>query len=185
MSEAHSSAGPEVARVHQEHRGGLVRVGEFEVGAWGTMYALPANLDEFDVIVTLNGRLIDEKHLYDDQDELTELELPDFGGVPSDWRYKLERLVVPRLVAGDTMLAYCSASHGRTGTFLASLIALLESEEDTPDPVLAVRLRHCGHAVETIAQVEGIFALRSQEVPQKYREEFTPRPTPNNRKGQK
>ncbi len=185
MSEAQSSASSEVARTHQDHRGGLVRVGEFEVGAWGTMYALPPNLDEFDVIVTLNGKLIAIEDLYEDQDELFELELPDFGGVPSDWRDRLELFVLPRLLAGDTMLAYCSASHGRTGTFLASLIALLESEDDTPDPVLAVRQRHCGHAVETIAQVEGIFALRGQAVPSKYREEFASRPTPNNRKGHK
>lgn len=183
MSDAQSSTDPDAERVHQDHRGGLVRVGEFEVGAWGTMYTLPPNLDEFDVIVTLNGKLIADEQLYDDQDELLGLELPDFGGVPGDWRDRLEFFVLPRLRAGDTMLAYCSASHGRTGTFLASLIALLESEDVTPDPVLAVRQRHCGHAVETIAQVEGIFALRDQEVPQKYREEFSPRPT--TRKGHK
>ncbi len=58
---------------------------------------------------------------------------------------------------------------------LGSLIALLESAEETPDPIEAVRTRHCHHAVETLAQAEGIFALRGQELPQKYHTAFPPR----------
>jgi protein-tyrosine phosphatase len=69
------------------------------------------------------------------------------------------------------------AGHGRTGTFLASLIALLEDDHTTPDPIAAVRERHCEQAVESVAQGEAIFALRGQPLPRKYRRTlWAPRP---------
>jgi hypothetical protein len=152
-----------------EHRGGLVQVGPYKVAAYGTMYQpLPsAVFQRFDVIVPLNGKHPTPKSLREGQLVL-DAELPDFGGVPEDWEQFLEGEVIPLLMAGNTMLAYCSASHGRTGTFLASLIALLEDEEETPDPIAAVRARHCLRAVESWAQAEGIFALRGQPIPEHY-----------------
>ncbi len=96
------------------------------------------------------------------------LYLRDFGGVPTNWRELLEERIIPRLEDGDDLLAFCAGSHGRTGTFLASLIALLETPEETPDPIAAVRERHCHEAVETKLQAEAIFALRGQAVPQHY-----------------
>lgn len=131
------------------------------------MYFGGSNVVQADVLVTLNGR--QPFDLQPDQDLLIELVLPDFGGVPSNWRELLETLVIPRLARGDRVLAFCSASHGRTGTFLASLIALLESADETPDPIAAVRKRHCQEAVETLAQATGIFALRGQPLPRRYR----------------
>ena len=57
--------------------------------------------------------------------------------------------------------------------FLASLFALLESEEETPDPIAAARKRHCRRAVESIKQADAIFALRGAKwAPAKYWAEF-------------
>ena len=69
-------------------------------------------------------------------------------------------------------MVYCMGSHGRTGTFIASLIALLESKEQTPDPIAAVRERHCSKSVETIGQARAIFALRGEKLPKKYDDEL-------------
>jgi hypothetical protein len=97
--------------------------------------------------------------------------LRDFGGVPRSWRRFLEQ-VIEELEQGKNLLAFCGAGHGRTGTFLASLIALLESADETPDPIAAVRERYCDLAVETLAQAEGIFNLRHETVPGQYQREF-------------
>lgn len=95
--------------------------------------------------------------------------LEDFGGVPDDWEQFLSSVIIPELQSGHHLLAFCAGGHGRTGTFLASLVALLEDEEETPDPIAAVRSRHCFHAVETTAQAEAVFALRNKELPVQYR----------------
>ena len=154
--------------LHPPHRGGAVKVGPYTVYAGGARDLAPEDFDEFDVLVPLTERL--PEFVFGDIVLLSVL--PDFGGVPDDWQDHLEDRVIPLLewcnATDRKMLAFCTASHGRTGTFLASLIALLESEEETPDPIAAVRERHCSHAVETKAQAEGIFALRGQKVPEKY-----------------
>jgi len=130
------------------------------------MYLRPSDYKGMDLLLVLNGQVPDQRDR--GQCAIKELPLRDYGGVPDDWREQLETRVIPQLMAGEKILAFCSASHGRTGTFLASLIALLESEDKTPDPIKAVRERHCKHAVETTAQAEAIFALRGQEVPEVY-----------------
>jgi protein-tyrosine phosphatase len=57
---------------------------------------------------------------------------------------------------------FCTASHGRTGTVIAGLIAMLEPETD--DPIEAVRKRHCGQAVETREQALWVRNLHEQEL---------------------
>lgn len=93
----------------------------------------------------------------------------DFGGAPDGWESFLRQEIIPLLEKGEKLLVFCSASHGRTWMFLASLIAILESREETPDPIEAVRERHCCHAVETPVQAADIFALRGEPLPEKYR----------------
>jgi hypothetical protein len=78
--------------------------------------------------------------------------------------------VIPLLAESKKLLGFCMASQGRTGTWLASLVAILEP--DTADPIAAIRQRHCQHAVETLAQAKAIFALRGEELPAKYRRQF-------------
>ncbi len=152
------------------HRGQSVKVGPYSVLAGGTRYLQPADFEGVDVVVPLTNDL--GCLAFGGRYEVMPALLRDFGGVPADWGLFLELRIIPELEAGRKLLAYCVGSHGRTGTFLASLIALLESAEETPDPIAAVRERHCSHAVETLAQAEAIFALRGQALPAQYRREF-------------
>lgn len=159
---------------HAEHRGKhLVRVGRFEVFAGGAEYFREGDLEDFDVLVPLARNSV--PYQLGASYQIVAACLPDFGGVPPSWGEFLESEIIPLLERRKKLLAYCYASHGRTGTFLASLIALLESEEETPDPILAVRERHCEHAVETLAQAEGIYALRGKPLPEQYGAVFSRR----------
>lgn len=146
-------------------------MGMFEVMAGGTRYLQPADLDAADIVVPLENRV--PAALGQTVMVLT-CTWPDFGPPPDRFEAFLRNRVIPLLWEGRRLLVYCIGSHGRTGTFLASLIALLESSEETPDPIAAARARHCHKAVETLAQAESVFALRGQPLPEKYRREFAP-----------
>lgn len=154
-----------MVKEHQPHRGDLVQVGEFEVLAGGVYYLQPADLSGVDLLVPLTR----ETPFPLDGYRTTPIYLRDFGGVPDSWELVLKQNVIGNLRRGKRLLAFCGAGHGRTGTFLASLIALLESEKETPDPIAAVRQRYCMEAVETVSQGEAVFALREQPLPSKYR----------------
>ncbi|MBU0625647.1 hypothetical protein KKF05_04870 [Patescibacteria group bacterium] len=152
------------------HTGQPIQVGPYTIYVAGAMHLDPDILSEFDVLIPLTEQLpplgIGNFFL------VLSAQLPDFGGVPDDWVEFLCGRVIPLLArchqTGERVLCFCTAGHGRTGTLLASLIAILETEEETPDPIAAVRERHCHHAVETMAQAEGIFSLRGREVPSQY-----------------
>jgi hypothetical protein len=146
-----------------------VRVGSYEVHAGGTKYFQLNDFDGFDLIIPLTNGSAPFK--FGKEYRVLSGVLVDFGGVPEGWKEFLEK-VIEELKSGRKILAFCVGSHGRTGCFLASLIALLESAEETPDPIQAVRERHCHHAVETLAQAEAIFALRGAPLPEVYRREF-------------
>lgn len=147
-----------------------IRVGPFVVRAGGTSYFRTGDFGPADLIIPLTiGALPFEFGMRYD---VLAAPMQDYGGVPEYWKEFLER-VIEELADGRKILAFCVGSHGRTGTFLASLIALLEDELETPDPIKAARERHCGKAVETFAQAEAIFALRGAPLPEQYRVEFT------------
>lgn len=175
------SEGP---RLHSPHVGSAVRVGQYQVLTTGTQYKNEEHFgDRFDdadvILVPLTKEL---PGYFGCEYRVLWAPLEDFGGVPHNWEVFLRENIIPRLEDGQILLAYCAGSHGRTGTFLASLIALLETPEETPDPIAAARERHCDLAVETLMQARGIFALRGQAVPQKYIDEFTPQKPVKTRK---
>lgn len=167
------------------YRGNPVHVGPYTVLAGGTRYLESADLDKADVLIPLTGcQDLNFGQLY----QLTAAQqpsgitaftpgktyqvlvgkLPDFGGTPDNWEAFLRQQVIPLLASGATLLGFCFASQGRTGTWLASLIAILEP--DVEDPIAAVRERHCEHAVESVAQAEAIFAIKGMPVPDFYRQ---------------
>ncbi len=155
---------------HPPHRGNPVRVGDHAIGIGGTRYLVPADLDGVDLIVPL----VDREPLpfaFGRRYHVLAAPLPDFGGVPPDWP-DLVRTVAGDLAAGRRVLAFCAEGHGRSGCLLGSLIAVLETAAETPDPIAAARRRHCALAVETAAQAEAIFALRGEPLPQIYQDEF-------------
>lgn len=176
---------PPASRAPQPpYRGNPVRVGPYTVLAGGTRYLESSDLDKADVLIPLTGcQELNFGQLY----ELTAEQqpsgittftpgksykvlvgkLPDFGGVPDNWEAFLRQQVIPLLASGASLMGFCFASQGRTGTFLGSLIAILEPETD--DPIEEVRQRHCEHAVETAAQAAAIFAIKGIPVPERYR----------------
>lgn len=179
-----AQAPPATQAPQPPYRGNPVRVGPYTVLAGGTRYLESADLDKADVLVPLTGcPELNFGQLYELTAEqqpsgitaftpgksykLLVGKLPDFGGVPDNWEAFLRQQVIPLLASGATLMGFCFASQGRTGTFLGSLIAILEPETD--DPIAAVRQRHCEHAVETAAQAAAIFAIKGVPVPERYR----------------
>lgn len=157
------------------HRGGAVQVGPYKIYAGGTQYLTPNDLDGYDLIIPLTGG---GPYKFGARYSLLAGVLVDYGGVPPEWMSFIEE-VAGELKAGKRILTYCVGSHGRTGCFLASLIAHLETKEETVDPIRAVWNRHCIHAVETLAQAEAIYAIRGEQLPKHHVEEFTPQPQSN------
>jgi hypothetical protein len=128
-------------------------------------------LAKVDTIITLTGNLPNNLH-WGQRVSVIDAELPDRGGVPKNWPDFIQQIAA-HIQQGGLVCAYCIGSHGRTGTFGASLIAIMEP--DVEDPIAAIRERHCEEAVESMAQATAIFALKGMELPEKYKEEFTPK----------
>lgn len=152
------------------HRGNPVRVGPHTVFAGGTRDLREGDLAGYDLVIPLTGGSIPLGRR--ERAVVWSYELQDYGGVPADWVEFLQEAVV-ELRKGQKIIAFCMGSHGRTGTFLASLVSILEPA--TEDPIAAVRARHCRKAVETRAQAEAVFALRGKPLPAEYGQEFQPR----------
>jgi hypothetical protein len=175
---------PTDGKMHAPHRGIEVAVGAFRIRLGGTEYLTREDLSAH-VLIALTDCLEFGREFVmtqGDAAELTQLGLmpplpqdracrilsgrmKDLAGVPKGWATFLADKVIP-LLESTSVLAFCRAGHGRTGTLLASLVALLEP--DTEDPIASARTRYCCHAVETLGQAEAVFALRGQDVPQKY-----------------
>jgi len=163
---------------NHDHRGDIVVIGGCSALAAGARCLGPAFLSgeerpSFDVLIPLTvlGR---EHQLIQDAEAMAKkgqvLILPkylkDFGGVPSDWS-QFVHMLAGKMQQGQRPLIFCQAGHGRTGTLLASLIAVMEEQID--DPVEAVRNRYCLMAVESRAQARAIFALKGRSVKADYR----------------
>lgn len=162
------------------HRGQVaVKVGPYTILLGGTMYFQAGDADKADVLLPLTetGLEFGSSHEIVGSDDLPPLlrrRMPpltagktyqvlagttvDFQPPPAGWGDFLREQVIPLLASGKRVLGFCAGSHGRTGTLLASLIALLEPEVE--DPIAEARARHCSHAVETREQAEAIYALR-------------------------
>lgn len=148
---------------HPQHRGDPVKVGPYTIHLGGTRDLRGSDFLGYDLLVPLTKGGLD----FTSRQKVTILPyfMEDFGGVPKDWREFLDEVIV-ELKAGKKILAFCIGSHGRTGCFLASLIALLEPECE--DPIAAARERHCDRAVESLTQADAVFELRGETLPDKY-----------------
>lgn len=94
--------------------------------------------------------------------------IPDFHAPEKEvWEAWLEGVILPTLAKGTRIAVHCTAGIGRTGMFVASLIALCEPAID--DPIAEARKRYRPDAVETLAQMELVFALCGRQLPEKYR----------------
>ncbi len=169
---------PCLPKPHQPHRGEPVKVGAYTIFLGGTQYLRAEDLAVADVLLPLTEVPLafgSWHQLQQTDPSLSQIRglppfelnkvynvlaapLKDFGGVPDNWGQFLSEVVIPLLASGKKVLAFCIGSHGRTGTFLASLIALVEPEVE--DPIAEARKRHCEKAVETKAQAKAVFALK-------------------------
>jgi hypothetical protein len=127
----------------------------------------PDTVDKMDYVCALNGYM--PNTYFGTVTNHINCELVDRGGVPKCWPEFID-FIVGLLKDDAKILAYCVGGHGRTGTFGASLISVLEPE--TPDPIDAIRARHCHKAVESCAQAKAVFALRKRSLPLRYLAEF-------------
>jgi len=167
------------------YRGHRVRVANYldQVRVGGTMYLQTDDLDKADVLVPLTGcpeLTFGRRYRLDSSSQPAGLppfkegrqydilcgKMHDLGGVPDGWEPFLREQVLSLLIEGHSILAFCFAGQGRTGTFLASLVAILEP--DVPDPIEAIRHRYSGHAVETRAQAQAIFAIKGMGLPKRW-----------------
>jgi hypothetical protein len=155
-----------------DHRGLFaVRVGPYQIHA-GALYRMtPQDFAGYDLLVPLSVDL-PIQYEFGAHYRILAATLPDHSGVHPAWRNLVDDLVA-ELARGRKVCAFCLASHGRTGCLLASLIAILENRDETPDPIAAVRARHCAYAVETLEQAEAIYALRGESLPDHYVSEFS------------
>jgi protein-tyrosine phosphatase len=135
----------------------LIAVGPYTVHATGMKYIRRGlvDLEQFDVFVPL-----DHQFRYDGDRKVVPLIIQDFQPPGPEAVGILEEQVVPELEAGKRVVVLCTASHGRTGTVLAGMIALLEPETD--DPIAAVRERHCEESIETSEQAAWVRGLHQQ-----------------------
>lgn len=153
---------------HQDHRGQIVEVGGLKVYLGGAGYEPFMDLSGYDVVVPFleTGHRTLPRVLESAKAETIVLyPIPDFDGVPKDWRKFLDEMIT-ELRLGKKLIAFCMGGHGRTGTFLASLIAILEPEVE--DPIAAARTRYCDRAVETEEQTDAIFTLKRKRWLGKY-----------------
>ncbi len=150
------------------HRKVLVRVGDYEIFVGGSAFIEPGDLEDVDIIIPIDGSA-PLPMIFGSSYEVLCGYVDRAEDVKNKWVDFINKVIV-ELQKGKKMFVYCFAGHGRTGTLLASLSAILETEEATPDPILAVRQRYCPKAVETNRQAELIFALRGQEPSHRYRE---------------
>lgn len=147
-----------------------IKVGGYDLWLGARRDIKPETTVTFDLIFPLNGEL--PASYYGKPVPIICSTLADRGGVPECWP-EFIAWVVEQIKKGKKCLAYCTGGHGRTGTFGASVIAVMEPH--TEDPIAALRQRHCDEGVESLKQAIAIFALQGKEVPAKYTEEFTPK----------
>jgi hypothetical protein len=140
-----------------------ITVGGKRIWAGGRMYLSPQDIAGYDLLVPLTQLM---PFAAGCRYQILALPLEDFGGVRAGFKQHVQE-IMKELIAGSKMLVFCDGGLGRTGTVLASLIALMEPE--TKDPIAAVRERYREFAIETYAQAEAVFALRGQHPPEQYR----------------
>jgi hypothetical protein len=153
------------------HPGLPVNVGPYQIYLGANRAISIETAAEMDYICALNGSMVDDHKdaLYGRSFTYINCELPDRGGVPEVWPEFIQ-YIIGLLKAKKKVLAYCIGGHGRTGTFGASLISVLEPE--CPDPIDAIRDRHCLKGVESRKQAIAIYGLRGKKLPPRYRSEF-------------
>lgn len=84
------------------------------------------------------------------------IDWPDRGILPMTMAKALINMTVASLKKGTIIETGCFAAHGRTGVFLALLLAQVE-KLDATTAITEVRKRHCRKCVESASQIQMVF----------------------------
>jgi len=152
----------------QHRQGGEVKpvkIGKHTIWAGGGMYIQPEELERFDCQIDLRAEKAGGVSFGTITGPVLHLPIKDYNIVAdtdwTTWSIALNR-TYQMMFDQNKVIVYCAGGHGRTGLFLASLLAL--TEPNCEEPVEEIRKRYCYHAVETPAQYEQVmrFALETK-----------------------
>lgn len=156
------------------HRGKPVKVGEWQVLAGAGRNLKAEDLRDVDIVLALApGELSGFAHAAVEKGWMglaVALPMRDFGCWDDAVLKARAEQALEWIRRGYRVLVCCMGGHGRTGTFIAAMIALAEPGTD---PIEAVRARHCNCAVEAKVQAEAIFACRGETLPERWKTAFS------------
>ena len=89
---------------------------------------------------------------------------PDYGAVSQSYYKLLVGTVVDALREGKTVEVACAAGHGRTGTLVAGVMAVVEQLK-AKDALKELRARYCFSAVESHKQEVMLYELLGEKPP--------------------
>jgi protein-tyrosine phosphatase len=92
------------------------------------------------------------------------IDWPDFGVLEMRNLQKLVRFAQNKIDAGGILEVACFGGHGRTGTFVACLIARYEKLEGD-EAIVALRQRFCPQGIETEEQEELVRRFAREPIP--------------------
>lgn len=115
-------------------------------------------MEYLDVELTNSIRYSDEH----DVGEVVLVPWPDFGDTAPERYSRLVHRVKERLERGDSVVVGCLGGHGRTGTVIAGVLALVE-QLSARAAIRELRARYCDRCVETLEQQEMVFDLLGEE----------------------
>lgn len=156
--------GAQAPPCHCDRQGGTakaVQIGGHTIWAGGGMYLTSDDLSSFRLHVDLRAEGLPKGIPFGRVDTgILWLPIHDFQVVGDQnwdvWKQRLDE-VYQKVMPTHKVVVYCAGGHGRTGLFLASMLAMVESNID--DPVAEIRRRYCPRAVETAAQHAQVMRL--------------------------
>lgn len=158
---------PNVPKVppHPKHNVLLTLKGDYKIliGAGSTIYTPEENV----TWVSLNGD-VPQNLKFGQPIKLISACLQDYGGVPENWEKFINKIADTIYKQNTLIAAFCTGGHGRTGTFAASLLGLMNP--DIEDPIASLRACYCEKAVETEAQARAVFKVSGKSMPSVYKE---------------
>ena len=90
---------------------------------------------------------------------------PDMGSLPNLELASLLAFTTTEIKKGKRVEIACFGGHGRTGTFIAMLRVIL-GKMKAADAINTLRDDYCNHAVEAQKQIDAIYALANEKVPE-------------------
>ena len=143
-----------------------VAVGDFHVYPFSYSDSREKDLLPMNYIYALTGSLYARLYHEGFKGLVFGVACPDGDMLPVAVTRQISEIVKNKTKGGKKVGFYCLGGHGRTGTLLASLIAI---EEQPEDPIAVARERYCQYAVESEKQAKFVFDLLGKPMPKIYK----------------